>query len=242
MSEEKKVKVDKTEARFAYLERKVAQFERVKNWLETIHGADIDGDSHIGAPKEGSVMTKLLVSISAFCILCGSLFAGVLDDKSAGTGTYTLSQSSIGTGDITLTVDAVAADVTGDVTGNVTGNLTGSQPVQPTTTITTNAYVLTSANYGSSILVNTNAAVAITLPANGAAVGSWVEVGVIGTDDCAPTISAATADTLIGPNDIDLDSVTWATGHRINALARFWSDGAKWHVLNLGGTTMTYTD
>ena len=114
--------------------------------------------------------------------------------------------------------------------------------VSTMTTITTNAYVLTSANYGSSILVNTNAAVAITLPANGAAVGSWVEVGVIGTDDCAPTISAATADTLIGPNDIDLDSVTWATGHRINALARFWSDGAKWHVLNLGGTTMTYTD
>jgi hypothetical protein len=125
MNEEKKVKKkvkkeDKTEARLAYLERKAVQFERVKNWLETIHGADIDGDSHIGAPKEGSVMTKLLVCISAFCILCGSLFAGVIDDKSAGTGTYTLSQSSIGTGDITLTVDAVVADVTGGVTGDVT--------------------------------------------------------------------------------------------------------------------------
>jgi hypothetical protein len=65
---------------------------------------------------------------------------------------------------------------------------------------------------------------------------------VMGTDACAPTISAATADTLIGPNDVDLDSVTWGTGHRIGAYCRFISDGAFWHVQNLAGTTMTYTD
>jgi len=102
--------------------------------------------------------------------------------------------------------------------------------------------VLTSADYGKHVLISTNAAVAITLPANGAAVGTVIEVSIIGNDSCAPVISAATTDTLIGPNDVDLKSVTWATGHRINATAKFWSDGSFWHVQNLGGTTMTYTD
>lgn len=121
---------------------------------------------------------------------------------------------------------------------------TFSAPRVLTVTEATTTRVSTSADYGKWILVNTNAAVAITLPANGAAAGSWVGVMVHGaaSDDCAPTISAASADTLIGPNDVDLDSVTWGTGHRIGAQAMFWSDGSFWHVQNLGGTTMTYTD
>ena len=103
---------------------------------------------------------------------------------------------------------------------------------------------LTSANYGTVVMVTSNAAVAVTLPANGAAAGSYIDImtGAGSTDSCAPTISAATTDTLVGPNDQDLKSVTWATGHRINAYARFISDGSFWHVQNLGGTTMTYTD
>ena len=134
--------------------------------------------------------------------------------------------------------------VTGALTasGGVVGDVTGAIPVQSTSISTSTNFSITSASYGKAILLNTNAAVTITLPANGAAVGSQFEVSVIGNDSCAPTISAATADTLIGPNDVDLDSVTWATGHRINATARFWSDGSFWHVQNLGGTTMTYTD
>jgi len=110
--------------------------------------------------------------------------------------------------------------------------------------LTTTNRTVTSADYGKIIIINTNAAVTLTLPANGATAGSWVEVVVHGsaTDACAPTIAAATADTLVGPNDVDLDSVTWGTGHRIGAQAKFWSDGTLWHVRNLGGTTMTYTD
>jgi len=116
---------------------------------------------------------------------------------------------------------------------------------QPTpVTENTTSRTVTSADYGKLISVTTNAAVAVTLPANGAAIGSWFDIatGASSDDDCAITVSAATADTLVGPNDVDLDSVTWGTGHRIGAYARFWSDGSFWHVLNLGGTTMTYTD
>jgi hypothetical protein len=103
---------------------------------------------------------------------------------------------------------------------------------------------LTSAHYGKIVMVTTNAANAITLPANGAPAGTWIDVmtGATSTDACVPTIAAATTDTLVGPNDQDLKSVTWATGHRIGAYAKFVSDGSFWHVLNLGGTTMTYTD
>jgi len=113
-----------------------------------------------------------------------------------------------------------------------------------TTPLAATSLILTSAHYGSMVIISTNAAVALTLPANGAAAGSWIDVAIKGTasDDCAPTIAAATVDTMIGPNDVDIDSVTWGTGQRIGACARFWSDGSFWHVQNLGGTTMTYTD
>jgi len=132
----------------------------------------------------------------------------------------------------------------GAVTGTNAASQIGivKQEVDGTTTVT-----LTLADCGKTMIVTNGAAVAITLPANGAAAGSWIDVAVgamtgNGADDCAPTIAAATADTLITPNSADADSVTWGTGHRINAYARFWSDGAFWHVQNLGGTTMTYTD
>ena len=108
----------------------------------------------------------------------------------------------------------------------------------------TTARILTAADYGKLLTFTNAAAVAVTLPANGAPAGTTIDIcqGTTGSDSIVLTISAATADTLIGPNDIDLKSVTWATGHRIGAYARFFSDGSFWHVLNLGGTTMTYTD
>jgi hypothetical protein len=109
---------------------------------------------------------------------------------------------------------------------------------------TTTTIVLTSNDLNQIQWINTNAAVAITLPANGMPSGSWIDIGIhsSASDVCAPTISAATADTLITPNSLDSDSVTWNSGHRIGAYARFMSDGVLWHVQNLGGTTMTYTD
>jgi hypothetical protein len=137
---------------------------------------------------------------------------------------------------------AVTGAATLSSTLSVSGAATMRIPVMTVVTEATTNRVCTSADYGKVIIVATNAAVAITLPANGAAAGSWIGVMVKGSDDCAPTIAAATQDTLVGPNDVDLDSVTWGTGHRIGAFARFISDGTSWHVLNLGGTTMTYTD
>ncbi len=140
--------------------------------------------------------------------------------------------------------------VTGTTTCYGTATLSNLTAKAVTTvTESTTTRVCTSADYGKLILIVTNAAVAITLPANGAPAGSWIAFAIASrsailpsTDDCVPTISAATTDTLIGPNDIDLKSVTWGTGHRIGAQAKFWSDGFFWHVQNLGGTTMTYTD
>ena len=81
----------------------------------------------------------------------------------------------------------------------------------------TAARTITSADYGKCILLSYAGAVAITLPANGAPVGSIVDFLVIGANTCAPTISAATADSLITVNDQAADSVTYATGHRVGA-------------------------
>ncbi len=192
------------------------------------------------------VITVALIAFVAAGIVYGS--GEIANWSNTQNGTARINRVSAGVNSIeadTFIGDVtgdITGDITGDVTGDVTGDLTGSQPVVPTTADATTTIVLTAADYGTTTLCSSNAAVAVTLPANGAAAGSWLEVAVIGTDDCAPTISAATTDTLIGPNDADLKSVTWATGHRINAIARFWSDGSFWHVQNLGGTTMTYTD
>lgn len=113
---------------------------------------------------------------------------------------------------------------------------------QTVVSLATTSRVCTSADYGKLIVISTNAAVAITLPANGATAGSFIDFLVAGTDDCAPTISAAAADTLRGPNDVDLDSVTYGTGHRIGAYCRLISDGSFWTAINLSTCTMTFTD
>lgn len=110
-----------------------------------------------------------------------------------------------------------------------------------TTAEATATRVCTSADYGTLILLSYAGAVAITLPANGADAGSYIDFLVIGSDSCAPTISAATANTLIAPNDATASSVTYASTHRIGAYCRFISTGTYWTVVNLGSTTMSAT-
>ncbi len=105
----------------------------------------------------------------------------------------------------------------------------------------TAARTCTAADYGKVIMLSYAGAVAVTLPANGAPAGSWIDFIVIGSNDCAPTISAATADTLITVNDATADSVTYATGHRIGAHCRVISTGTYWVAINVGSTTMTVT-
>ena len=104
---------------------------------------------------------------------------------------------------------------------------------------TSNSRTCTSADYGKTIFVSHGGAVAITLPANGAAAGSWIDFIVTGSDSTAPTISTATVDTLITVNDAAADSVTYGSGHRIGAAVRIISNGTKWIAINLGSTTMT---
>jgi hypothetical protein len=161
----------------------------------------------------------------------------------AGAGVDTQAAGTLALGASTATkVEVADAGVETEVQGTLDVHEAAQLKVLHTTAVAVTSLTVTAAHYGSMLVVSTNAAVAITLPANGAAVGSWFDVIVAGTDDCAPTVAAATADTLIGPNDADLDSVTWGTGHRIGAYARFVSNGSYWQVLNLGGTTMTYND
>lgn len=101
--------------------------------------------------------------------------------------------------------------------------------------------VLTSAYYGKTVFITGDAAQTITLPANGAAAGSWMRFVVIGSDSTVPTIAAATADTLIAPNDAAADSVTFGSGHRIGACVMLISTGTYWVAINEGSTTMTVT-
>lgn len=105
------VKVEKKKSKDSDVIASISRrLEKVIKWLEVVHGCDIDGDK-----KVGSIGVKLLSVLAVFAFAVTVLAVEIVDNKSAGTGTYTLTQASNGTGDITLTVDAVAADVTGDV-------------------------------------------------------------------------------------------------------------------------------
>jgi hypothetical protein len=139
--------------------------------------------------------------------------------------------------------------VAGSATGMATRVAALENGAVATVKLEATSLTVTSAHYGKMIAVATNDAVALTLPANGATAGTFFYVTTGNrradckvSDSCAITIAAATQDTLIGPNDVDLDSVTWGAGHRIGCFAKVFSDGHFWHVLNLGGTTMTYSD
>jgi hypothetical protein len=202
------------------------------------------------------------VSVAKAAVMANDIPAGrVVDVDAYGVWVDTYNQDVL----LTATVQNLTATGTADITGattvggalGVTGattlgstlavtgasTLTGATRalVQSTEVITATTLQITSAHYGKALLINTNAAVAVTLPANGAAAGSWFDLIVIGSDDCAPTVAAATADTLITANDAAADSITYATGHRIGAACRFISTGSFWVAINVGSTTMSVT-
>jgi hypothetical protein len=106
----------------------------------------------------------------------------------------------------------------------------------------TDSVTVTAAYYGKTIILSHADNVTLTLPANGAAVGSWFRVMLNGDDNLAVTMAAASADTLVTKNDNQADSVTFGSGHRIGALVEFWSDGTYWHANNLSSdNTMSVT-
>jgi hypothetical protein len=108
----------------------------------------------------------------------------------------------------------------------------------------TAARVCTSADYGQLISYSGAGAFAVTLPANGAPAGTYIDFvqGGVQNDTTAIVISSTPADTLITTNSVDSDSVAFGSGHRIGAYVRVISDGGFWMAINLGNTTMTVTD
>jgi hypothetical protein len=110
--------------------------------------------------------------------------------------------------------------------------------VKQTNTSTSTSLTITSAQYGSTLLWSPGGTATATLPANGAAVGSWFDI-ILLTNQTV-TISAATADTLITDGDLTADSVAFSTvSHKIGSAVRFVSDGTSWIAINIGSTTMT---
>lgn len=88
---------------------------------------------------------------------------------------------------------------------------------------------LTSAHYGKLLLLRYAGSLAITLPANGAPVGTEIYFLVTGANTCAPTWSAVSANTLITFNNrTTCDSVTLGSGQRIGAFAKIVSNGTYW--------------
>ena len=153
------------------------------------------------------------------------------------TGTSTHTGNATFSGTVGVTGDATVGGTltaTGAIVAN--GGLTAVK--QTAVSETTGTRVCTSADYGKQIWYSYAGAIAVTLPANGAPAGTFIDM-LISTEDAGTvTISAATAGTLRSANKTNGDAVTFATGHRIGAYARFISDGAYWYAINLGNTTM----
>ena len=126
-----------------------------------------------------------------------------------------------------------------DVTGEL--RVSGDATIERLKTVSdaTSARVCTSEDYGKTIILSYATTVAVTLPANGAPAGSYIDFLLNGDDSLAVTISAATTDTLIAPNDAAAKSVTFGSGSRIGARCRFLSTGTYWVAMNMGSTTMT---
>ena len=93
------------------------------SWIRHMNTYHCQGNGKVG---RASIASMLITA--AITAMCGIVFAGTIDNKSQGTGTYTLIQASDGTGNITLTVDAVASDITGDITlGDSTSTIAAAQ-------------------------------------------------------------------------------------------------------------------
>jgi len=129
-----------------------------------------------------------------------------------------------------------------DGAGNVQAVGTFRPLRMATKTISADSYTCSIADYGKTLYFTYAGAVTVTLPGNGAPAGSWFRCVNANSDTTAPTYAAATADTLIAPNDAQADSVTFATGHRIGSCVRFQSNGSYWVAVNEStGCTMTIT-
>lgn len=208
----------------------------------TLTGATTFGAGYTGT---GATLTALgafstkgaIVGATTLAITGNSSLASVDVGGTYATGTaVTISATGNIQANGTLTVDGASA-----LTGAVSIAGAATIPVVAVKTITCAAgtTVIDSTYYGKTCFITGAAAQAITLPANGATAGTYMEFVVTGADTSIPTFSTATVDTLITVNDQAADSVTFGTGHRIGACVKFISNGANWIAVNVGSTTMT---
>jgi hypothetical protein len=94
--------------------------------------------------------------------------------------------------------------------------------------------------YGKTVFITNVAAVTVTLPANGAAAGTWFRL--IRTGDEALDVNAATADTLITTNNATADGISFDNTADIGATVKFISNGTVWIAINESDQTMTVVD
>lgn len=129
------------------------------------------------------------------------------------------------------------------VAGTAVVSGTSQLKVKKTATVADATDVLTSADYGTTIFYTYAGDVTVTLPANGAAAGSWVRCMNANSNTTDVLVNAATADTLITFNDVDADGVEFATGNRIGSSVMCISNGSFWVAINENGScTMTVVD
>jgi hypothetical protein len=144
-------------------------------------------------------------------------------------------------GDVALAVTALNDPNTTVFQVSNTGNVVGRLTTLAVTAASTADITLTAATHGGkTLLVSGDFAFNVILPANTTPAGTIIRCVHIGTDTCAPTYAAATADSLIAKNDAAADSVTFATGNRIGSIVLFIATGAAWVAINENGScTMT---
>ena len=207
-----------------------------------VNDVTVDAGSGVDTAAAGAL---LLGAATATSVEIGD--AGVTTDVqgpltilgTTGAGLDAVGATALYVGEATATSLILGAS---DITTTVAGPLVATS--LGTTLDATAARVLTSADYGKLITFTNQAAIAVTLPANGAPAGTWIDIcqGSPQNDTTAITVSSTPADTLMTANSADSDSVTFGAGHRIGSYLRFISDGTYWIALNLGQTTMTVTD
>lgn len=187
-------------------------------YLECLGG---DGTVSVFSVGENGVMTS------------GYDAAAYTTFTQSDAGGFAINCTSDGTASITLS-DAVTCSSTLDVAGAATIDVVG------TVAETTNARTCTSADYGKTIFLSCNDVVNVTLPANGAAAGSYIRFIVTTENANNVVIAAASSDTLIAFNDSTADSVQFATGQRIGACVLCISNGTYWVAINQSANnTMT---
>lgn len=229
--------------------------------LINLNLVEIISGSGVAATWAGNFLTFSWIGTPVFTVDFTGAIGGL--SLALGGGTALTTTNRTGTGNLVLAnTPTLITPVIGVATGTSlalgggtalattnrtgTGNLvleTSPTLVTPiiskaTTTSTSTSLTFTSAHYGLTVFWSPGGTATATLPANGAAAGTWFDV-ILCTSQTV-TISAATVDTLITVNDATADSVAFSTANlKLGSNVRFISNGSYWIAINLGSTTMT---